>query len=201
MAFGNFLLATALIPKTDPQRPGGLHNVAVERHGPQTANRVGDLHRDGVRRAQRDHVTKHSVGNELDRARAESCAEPAIKSGRTAAALQMAEHANACLLAGPLLDFRRHSRANPTEPRLAILLIGRPDKSPAPLTSAFRDDKQRKFFPLLFPPTELCADAFVAKRNFGTQNDVTAAGDARVRGDPAGVTSHDFEHYHAVVAF
>src|SRR2546426_5441713 len=44
MAFGDFLLATALIPKTDPKRPGGLHNVAVERHGSQTANRVGDLH-------------------------------------------------------------------------------------------------------------------------------------------------------------
>src|SRR2546430_1347201 len=113
----------------------------------------------------------------------------------------MPEPATACPLAGPFPDSRRHNRANPAESRLAILLIGRPDKSPPPLTSSFRDDKQRKLFPLLFPLADLCADAFVAKRNFRNQNDVTAAGDARVRSDPAGVTSHDFEHHHAVVAF
>ncbi len=39
------------------------------------------------------------------------------------------------------------------------------------------------------------------KRNFGNQNHIRAAGHAGVNRNPAGVTAHDFEHHHAVVAF
>src|SRR5437762_2575042 len=66
---------TWLIPKADPQRAGRLHEVAVDRHGAPTANRLGDLDGNRVRRLQRNHVTIHLIGDELHGAGAESRAQ------------------------------------------------------------------------------------------------------------------------------
>src|SRR6266446_8546484 len=113
----------------------------------------------------------------------------------------MAEHTYARFFTGPFLDFRRDQRANPAEPGLAILFSGRPEKSIALLTRAFSHDDEGKFFSLLFALEKLGADAFVAEGDFRDQNDVAAARDAGVRGNPAGVTAHHFEHQDAIVAF
>src|SRR5207249_8286915 len=110
-----------LISETDPQHPGRLHDVAVQRHGAPTANRLGNPDGHGVRWLQRDHVTIHPVGNELHGAGAESGAQQTVERGRPATALQMAEHTNARFFASPFLDFPGDHRANPAEPGLAIL--------------------------------------------------------------------------------
>src|SRR2546425_2318544 len=164
-----------LISETDTQRTGSLHNVPVQRHGAPTANCLGDLDGHRVRRLKRDHVTIHPVGDELHRAGAESGAQQTVERRRPAAALQMAEHTYTRLFAGPFLDFRRDNPANPAEPGLAILFIGRSEKSAALLTRTFSHDDEGKFFPLLFALGNLGADAFVAEGDFRDQNDVAAA--------------------------
>ena len=58
-----------------------------------------------------------------------------------------------------------------------------------------------KCFPFFSRSLHRLANRFVMERNFRNQDDIRAAGHARVNGDPAGVTAHDFEHHHAVVAF
>src|SRR6185369_7830700 len=118
---------------------------------------------------------------------AESRAQQTVERRRSAAALQVAEDTNARFFAGPLFDFRGDQRANPAEPGLAILFNGRRGKSTALLARAFSHNDQGKFLPLLFALGNLRADAFVAEGDFRNQNDVAAARDASVRGDPTGV--------------
>src|SRR5689334_15911402 len=65
----------ASLAKTDAQRPGRLNEVAVERHGAQTANGVGDFYSNGVGRPQRDHVAVLPVRDKLNGPSPESRAQ------------------------------------------------------------------------------------------------------------------------------
>ena len=53
---------------------------------------------------------------------------------------------------------------------------------------------------MLLAVENLVADVLEGPGDFGNQNHVGAAGDARVQGDPAGVTAHDFEDQDPLVA-
>jgi len=45
----------------------------------------------------------------------------------------------------------------------------------------------------------VAADGADGKRNFRDEDDVSAAGDARLERNPAAVTAHDLNHHHAMV--
>src|SRR5207244_6243542 len=75
------------------------------------------------------------------------------------------------------------------------------NKSAILFTSAFGDNNDCELFPEVFPFLYFCADALVTKRNLRNQNHIGTAGDSGVKGDPTGVTPHDFKDHDAIVAF
>src|SRR5512138_2316722 len=74
-------------------------------------------------------------------------------------------------------------------------------KTPVTSVSATRrDDDERELFALAFALANLRAYAVVGERDFRDENDVRAAGDARVERNPTGITAHDLQDHHAIVA-
>ena len=65
---------------------------------------------------------------------------------------------------------------------------------------ALGHDDDREARPVAVAQLDPRAHLLDVERNLGHQHDVGAAGDARVRRDPPGVTSHHLDHHHPVVA-
>ena len=66
---------------------------------------------------------------------------------------------------------------------------------------AFRNDNDCKFLSEVLAFLDFGANAFVGERDLRNQNHIRAACHAGVKGNPAGVTPHDFQDHDAVVTF
>src|ERR1700746_3932635 len=73
-------------------------------HQLDVTGRLGQRHADDVGTAQRPHHPERAVADRTDRVHAVPGGQHPVESGRRAAALDVAEHRAAGLLAGPLLD-------------------------------------------------------------------------------------------------
>ena len=65
---------------------------------------------------------------------------------------------------------------------------------------SFGHDDQRVFPPFAFPLQHLSADVVERPGNLGQEDHVAAAGDPRMKGDPARMAAHYFEHHDPLVA-
>ena len=124
----------------------------------------------------------------------------AVEGGRRAAALQVAENRRSVFRGGADAGFRcdESDRYRPAGPGLHRPVRHTSPWSGSSAPSATTTSVNRR--PLCFAGEDLVADLLVGPRNFGDQDHVAAAGDPRVQRDPAGVTSHHFQHHHAFVA-
>ena len=62
-----------------------------------------------------------------------------------------------------------------------------------------RDDHEAERLAFMLPLDDAASHDIKAEGDFGNQDGVSAAGDARSEGDPAGVAAHDFENHDPVV--
>src|SRR6185295_8573004 len=105
----------------------------------------------------------------------------------------MSQYANACFLAGALLNFRRDHRTDSAEPSFAVLLLRTAGDKICPLRpSPFGHHNQREVFSIAFAFGDVGTNAFVAEGNFGNYNHIAATSNAGMRRDPAGVAAHYF---------
>ena len=151
--------------------------------------------------AQRHHRAEVAVGDGVDRLQAEAGGEPAVERRGRAAALDVAEHDGARLLAGALLDLAGEPVADAAEADVAegVLLAGDQRHLAAVARDrALGDDDDRGVLALearLHPR----ADVLDVEGLLGDQHHAGAAGDAGVQRDPAGVAAHHLDDQHAVV--
>src|SRR6185369_14728275 len=114
----------------------------------------------------------------------------------------MAENTHARFFTRALLDFRANNRTNSAESRLAGFGVrAGSDEAAVFLSRAFRDNDDCEFFADVLAVLNFIANALVGERNLWNQNHVRAACHAGKEGDPAGITTHDFENHNAVVTF
>ena len=135
---------------------------------------------------------------QLDGFDSEARPEDAIERGRCAAALQMSEHAAARFLARPHRQLLRHNLANPAKaifPRSRLMQ----HLLTIPGLCAFRGDDERAQAPRHIPPFDEFRQLFVIEWDLRNQNRVGSARDPAVECDPAGMTTHHFEHHDAFV--
>jgi hypothetical protein len=128
---------------------------------------------------------------------ARTAAEP-----KRSAALDVTEDKRPRLLPGAMLDVARHLAGDPAEPvhrayPAPLHQLHRAVLGPRPLGH----DDDAEVAPRRLPAPDLVADLLHVERNFRDQDDVGAAGEPAVECDPAGVTTHDLRHHHALVAF
>ena len=114
----------------------------------------------------------------------------------------MTKHAYTRFLAGPLLDLSANDCADSPKPRLADFGVrGGSHERAILLAGAFRDNDDREFFSEVLAFMDFRANTFVGERNLRNQDHVRAAGYSGIEGNPARITSHDFQDHHAIVAF
>src|ERR1051326_819939 len=114
----------------------------------------------------------------------------------------MPKNAYAGFLARAFFDFRADNCADPSQSRFAGFGVHTGSyKRAVLLSSPFRHDHHCELLPKILALLDFAADAFVGERNLRDQNDVGTAGHTRIKSDPAGVTSHDFENHEPVVNF
>ena len=129
----------------------------------------------------------------------EARAENPVERSWRAAALQVAEHAGADLLACAFSNFGAHDLTNSAQAvftaggRVAQLLafFGR-----GPL----RDDDHGALRPRFLAPHDLVGDLGIFKGYFRDENHIGAARETAVERDPTRMASHHFEHHDALVA-
>src|SRR5271166_1492398 len=63
----------------------------------------------------------------------------------------------------------------------------------------FRNHDNRKPFAISFTLAYVMAQFIESEGDFGDQDDVRAAGDARLKRDPSGIATHDLNHHHPMV--
>ena len=140
------------------------------------------------------------------------CLEPVPRRQHTvarsgcAASLNVAEHGDARLVAGAILDLAGELRADTAEDDVAEL-VGRTRlagdqrllaRGVGELV-ALADDDDREVLARLVPLLEQRACLLDRHRLLGDQDHVRAARDAGVHRDPAGVAAHHLDDHHAVV--
>ncbi len=176
-----------------------MHNTDVEKLRPPHL-RGPERHADDVRALQRDHLAPVGVLDRVDRVQAEAGGQPAVPRGRGAAALHVAEHRGARLLAGALLDLRGQPLADAAEADVAegVDLLVEQDLVALLRGCALGDHDDRRVLGLeagLDPVADLLDVVLL----LGDEDDVGAAGDAGVQRDPASVPAHDLDDQHPVV--
>ena len=130
---------------------------------------------------------------------AEACRQDAIEGGRGAAALDVAEHRRARLVAGARLDLPLEALADSAEAHVAELVLGvtvsiEPScgRAPPPPRRSRRSAR-----------ASAGAESGGIPRRCRTgardQDHAGAAGDPEVERDPAGVAAHPLDDHHAVV--
>src|SRR5437763_201527 len=175
--------------------------VALLRHPLGLAGRVGQRHAHDVGAAQRHHRPERAVADRADRVHAVPGGQHPVERGRRAAALDVAEHRTAGFLAGPLLDLRGQQLADAAQPDVAerVQLPGADLALLAGRVRALRDHHDRRV-PGLEAVLHVGADLLDAERLLRDQDDVRAAGQARVQRDPADAAPHHLHDQRAVVA-
>src|SRR5207237_1665280 len=120
--------------------------------------------------------------------------------GRAAAALHVAEHGHARLVAGALLDLARERRAD-TALRQAHVpeLVDVAGVTGALELVPLGHDDDGEVLPALVAPADVVARLVDRDRLLGDQDHVRTAGDPAHHGNPTGVAPHHLDDHHAVV--
>ena len=165
------------------------------------AGRLGQRDADDLGTAQRHHHAERAVADRADRVHAEPGGQNPVERGRRAAALDVAEHRAARLLAGPLLDLLGQQLADTAQPDVAerVEPLAADLASAVGRVRALRDHHDRRV-PGLEPVLHVGADLLDAVRLLRDQDDVCAARQAGVQRDPAGAAPHHLDDQRAVVA-
>ena len=146
-----------------------------------------------------NHRAEFSFFEELDGFDAEARAEYAVEHRGCASALKMAEHASAHFLAGAITYFLPDELGDSSES--VVARWGMESGNPAILRfCSFGDDDHRALGAFPLAAQNLFGDFGKFKGNLGNENNVRAARETAVEGDPAGMATHDFDHHHALVA-
>ena len=155
---------------------------------------------------QRGHPAEPALVDEVGRLQPVAGREHAVARRGGAAALHVAEHGHARLVAGALLDLPRELAADAAELHVAELVgLARLLADEPALAGvvgqlvALADDDDREVEPALVAPADLGAGLLDGDRVLGDQDHVGAAGDPAHHGDPAGVPPHHLDDHHAVV--
>src|SRR6266481_2575194 len=149
-------------------------------------------------RFQADHTAKLMFGGEVRGRNAEACAEDAVEGSGRAAALDVSENGDANFLVEHFTKGEGDGVGN-------VARAGRRNGLAAGVRGgeldAFGDDDEAEAFAAEFPGAHGVADMFEFEGNFGDKDNVRAAGDSSVQGDPACVAAHDFDEHDAVMGF
>ena len=139
-------------------------------------------------------VAEGTVGDRADRVHAEPGRQHAVERSRRAATLDVAEDRAAGFLAGALLDLVRQQLADPAQPgvpeRVALVVS---DGLVGGLRVGALGDHHYRRVPGLEPVLDVLADLLDVERLLRDEDDVRAAGDARVQCDPAGAAAHHLD--------
>ena len=161
---------------------------------------------DDVVAVQRSHPAEPALVDQVGRLQPITGGQHPIARRGGPAALHVAEHRDACLVAGALLDLPRELAADTAELHVAELigLAGLLADEPALAglvgeLVALADDDDREVEPTLVAPADLGAGLLDGDRVLGDQDHVGAARDSAHHGDPAGVPPHHLDDHHAVV--
>lgn len=190
------------VTEADPEGARGLDDLAVDRHLPHFSYRLGNLDRHHIGGLERYHVSEPAFVNELHGADAEARAKDTVEVGGPAAALEVAEDDDPSFFVCTFLDFLGNDFSDTAQACFVFVgCIAGGDVLAACLHCAFCDDDKGEVFVLGFAFGDFPADTFIVKRDFRDEDYVRASGDARIGGDPPGVSSHYFEYHDAVMAF
>src|SRR5262245_18348089 len=101
-----------------------------------------------------------------------------------------------------LAQLGRHYFTDPSQPgHPAQVALGSVDRFAAKWQTAFGHDHYAKLCAALVALPDFVSDHVEVVRDLGVQDDIGAAGHAGRQGDAAGVTPHDLDNEHTVVAF
>ena len=122
-------------------------------------------------------------------------------AGRGATPLDVTEQHRTGIEAGPLADLVGDELPDAPEPHVTELVdLSRADVERARSRfGPFGDDDDRREAATLVTADESCAHILDVERALGNEDCGRAAGDARMRGDPAAVTAHHLDDHHAIV--
>ena len=194
--------AIGLIAEPDAEGPRRLHRRPPRVDRGEVEDRLGDRHALDIRRPVADRLTEPALVDEPHGMGAKLGGQHPIEGGGCASALEMTEHDGADVAAQPRRHLAGHDLADPPKPHLPlpVWLIGVVDGSTAGQHRPLGGHHEREPLALRLPLENLAADTLERQRNFGQEDDVAAAGDARVEGDPAGMAAHHLENHHPLVA-
>jgi hypothetical protein len=180
---------------------GGIDQFAVRVDGFHFSDGLGDVHVLDAAATQRDHLHETTLGDEVDGSDAEAGTEnPIIGRGR-AAALGVAEDGDAHFFLRALADGFSDEVADADA--LGYLAVAGDVVLAYLLGNGYTlgqgDDGELLSEDMAL--TDVVANLLDAEGDFGDQDDVGAAGDSGVQGDPARVASHHFDDHDAVMRF
>ena len=138
---------------------------------------------------------------QLDRAGTESRGQDAVEAGRRAAALQVTEHDAPRFLAGQRLELGGDECADAAQPFGDRRRPFRTTTAAAHRLRALGDHDDAEAGAIGVPCLDAFGDLRQIERNLRNQDDVGAAGDAGIEGNPARVAAHDLDDHDAVVRF
>jgi len=100
-----------------------------------------------------------------------------------------------------LFDFGGDHGADASESHLAcVFILATGDHVSGGQVGTLGHNNQCKTFSVAFAVEDFVADIFERPGDFRDEDHVTSAGDARVKGDPAGVSAHHLQHHDPLVA-
>src|SRR5574341_149717 len=185
------------VAEADPQVARGNDGVGIERHALRSGERLFDRHGHDGGRLQGHHVPEALFGDQAHGGGAEAQSQQAVERGRAAAALQVSQYERAGLLPGQLLDGVGHAIGDPPEAAPLAVEID----FAAPLRQRpFGHDDDAEVASLGFSAGDLVTHLLEVEGDFGDEDDVGRAGEARVEGDEPAVPSHYLDDHHPLVA-
>ena len=149
-----------------------------------------------------DHAAKAARGDEFDGFGTEAHAEDAIERRGGTTALEMAEGAGAGFLAGVFFDLLGHVVTDATEAVFAFgadTFLG--EEFAGFNACAFGDDDEGAVTAGGVAFANGLGDVLEVEGDFWQQDHICPTSHAAIKGDPACMASHDFQHDDALVAF
>src|SRR5581483_11212785 len=182
-----------------------LDQVAADQLG--AVDGLLQRHGDDLVAAQRHHAAELAFVHHVNGADAVARGQHAVEGAGRAAALDVPQHHGAALESGAALQLPGQHNADAAQPDVAELVAAQVlDDGSAVFhvhvggkLGAFGHHHDAEVAPARVTAAQALGDLFDVKGALGNQDDVGAAGDPAVHGDPAGVAAHDLHHDDPVV--
>src|SRR5581483_8636327 len=189
---------TVLIAKGNVYIARGLHHFAIRWNQLESINGFRDRHPAYLIILVTYHRSEMPFVSELHGFNAEAGTQNPVQCRRSSSTLQVAENDTPGLLAGAPGDFVRNNFSDSAEAKLAAFHIALYLLTvfwPRP----FRNNNNTAEVTSRLTSLDHVRDLVEIERNFRNQNDIGAAGNASVQGNPSGVPAHYFHHHHPPV--